>query len=111
MTAAAHYKQLPPPPHTHKSTQEGVAGGTKAPIEMFTGEHTIKTPLDASQKTEGFRAALAFALALNRLAPEPPAPVSLTTRCANDDSVSQFRQKQLENPLTPKVRGMLACGD
>ncbi len=55
------------------------------------------------QRQAQYRAAVAFALALDRLVPEPRRRVAFTAPCANDAAVPQFSTRQLENPLTPEV--------
>lgn len=76
-----------------------------ATVPGIDGRMTVRTRFVPKQRQEKhFRAAVAYALALNRLVPEAQRFVPLTAPCANDSSVPRFADAELINPLTPEVR-------
>jgi hypothetical protein len=87
-------------PDTLWGTQAAAAG------QLPPQDWTISRRLTAAQKKKEYRAALAFALAFDRLVPEPRRPrlVPLSAPCVNDGLVPSFTEELLTNPLTPEVR-------
>lgn len=69
----------------------------------------IRKPLKSAQRTNEFRSAVAFALAIDRLVPEQRRRVLITAPCTNGDAVPGFESAQLENPVTPEVRSDRVC--
>lgn len=94
---------LIPPSTTPKQAEH--SAHPEAACSTVTGtRYTDRKVFPRRQRQEQFRAALAFALALDRLAAEGRRRAPLDAPCANDARVPQYTTAQFENPLMPEVR-------